>query len=344
MANCLRPLRSAATFALLLLVGCTTPGTRKEPPRAGPLPLTRAHAHNDYEHARPLFDALEQGFCSVEADIFLVDGALLVAHERAHAVPGRTLENLYLEPLRKRAQAHGGRIHPGGPSLALLIDIKTEAEPTYRALREVLRRYDDLLTRFEGAHTVTNAVTAILSGNRPIATLAAETTRHAALDGRPEDLDRPAPPNLVPWISQSWASLFSWRGGQPMPEPERIKLAALVRKAHDQGRLIRFWGLPDNPETWSLLWEAGVDWINTDKLAELRRFMLGRMPPREGRRRSGSNTPGFNADQFSRITPDFDFHWTATDLAVGDRSVRLFQGVRDDRERLSAIGAVNLGF
>ncbi|HET6325009.1 MAG TPA: hypothetical protein VFG04_09940, partial [Planctomycetaceae bacterium] len=47
---------------------------------AEPTPLIRAHAHNDYEHKRPLFDALDQGLCSVEADIFLVDGQLLVGH------------------------------------------------------------------------------------------------------------------------------------------------------------------------------------------------------------------------------------------------------------------------
>jgi hypothetical protein len=46
---------------------------------AAPVPLTRAHAHNDYLHARPLFDALDHGFCSVEADVWLVDGKLLVA-------------------------------------------------------------------------------------------------------------------------------------------------------------------------------------------------------------------------------------------------------------------------
>ncbi len=45
-------------------------------------PLPQAHAHNDYEHERPLLDALSHGFCSVEADIYLVDGALLVAHDR----------------------------------------------------------------------------------------------------------------------------------------------------------------------------------------------------------------------------------------------------------------------
>lgn len=42
-----------------------------------PKPLIQAHSHNDYEHARPLFDALDLGFCNVEADIYLVDGKLL---------------------------------------------------------------------------------------------------------------------------------------------------------------------------------------------------------------------------------------------------------------------------
>ena len=46
------------------------------------VPLERAHSHNDYSRPRPLLDALDAGFCSVEADIFLVDGELLVAHPR----------------------------------------------------------------------------------------------------------------------------------------------------------------------------------------------------------------------------------------------------------------------
>jgi hypothetical protein len=32
------------------------------------------------EHTRPLLDALDQGFCSVEADIWLSKEGLLVAH------------------------------------------------------------------------------------------------------------------------------------------------------------------------------------------------------------------------------------------------------------------------
>src|SRR5205807_5564118 len=98
---------------------------------AEPAPLIHTHAHNDYEHKRPLFDALDNGFCSVEADVFLVDGELLVAHTRKEVKPERTLEKLYLDPLRKRIKANGGKVYPGGPTIFLLIDVKTEAKPTY---------------------------------------------------------------------------------------------------------------------------------------------------------------------------------------------------------------------
>ena len=54
------------------------------------------HSHNDYVHSRPLVEALEQGFDSVEADVFLVKNDLLVGHYPWEIKPGRTLESLYL--------------------------------------------------------------------------------------------------------------------------------------------------------------------------------------------------------------------------------------------------------
>ena len=69
-------------LALFGLVAATLPAAAT--PAARPYhvtPLRQAHAHNDYEHVRPLHDALDHGFTSVEADIFLVDGDLLVAHD-----------------------------------------------------------------------------------------------------------------------------------------------------------------------------------------------------------------------------------------------------------------------
>src|SRR5439155_5015135 len=108
-------------------------------------PLKNAHAHNDYLHPRPLFDALDQGFCSVEADVFLVDGNLLVGHSAVELKPDRTLESLYLDPLRDRVRANRGKVSRDGPPFWLLVDVKSEAKSTYAALHDVLSRYADLL-------------------------------------------------------------------------------------------------------------------------------------------------------------------------------------------------------
>src|SRR5436190_21650161 len=133
------------------------------PEGKAPKPLRHAHAHNDYEHKRPLFDALECGFCSVEADIWLIDGKLLVAHDRNQVKPERTLQSLYLEPLRERARRNGGRVYLHGPEVTLLVDVKSDAEKTYTALREVLKEYSDLVTVFRSGGTSQNDVTDLLS-------------------------------------------------------------------------------------------------------------------------------------------------------------------------------------
>src|SRR3954467_2776018 len=67
------------------------------------------HAHNDYEHARPLHDALDaEVFCSVEADIWLVGtSSLLVAHDLSATDPSKTLQSLYLDPLRGISSSNG---------------------------------------------------------------------------------------------------------------------------------------------------------------------------------------------------------------------------------------------
>jgi hypothetical protein len=250
---------------LLLLVGTAR--------ATGPVPLVRAHAHNDYAHQRPLVDALERGFCSVEADVHLVDGALLVAHNRESVQPGRTLSALYLEPLRERVRANGGRVFRGGPTVILLVDVKSAAAPTYVALHEVLQGYAEMLTTFRDGGEETRAVTVIVSGNRTVAEMAAQPLRFAAVDGRPVDLERDPPTALVPLISADWNSIFAWRWEGAMTEPARAELRAWVDRAHNQQRKVRFWNTPDRAVVWRELIDAGVDLVGTDDLAGLQEFL-----------------------------------------------------------------------
>jgi len=262
------------TGVYLLALGLTIAFGRAAADDRPVSPLRQAHAHNDYEHPRPLFDALAQGFCSVEADIYQVDGQLLVAHNRPDVKPERTLEKLYLDPLRARAKANGGQIYPGGPPFWLLIDVKTEAKSTYAALHPVLERFADILSVTTDGRSERKAVTVVISGNTARDAIKGQPRRYAAIDGRPPDLDTDAPAHMVPWVSENWTKLFKWTGDGPMPAAEKAELREFVSKAHQQGRLVRFWATPEKAAVWRELDSAGVDLINTDKLVELRKFLL----------------------------------------------------------------------
>jgi glycerophosphoryl diester phosphodiesterase len=222
-----------------------------------------------------LLDALDRGFCSIEADIYLVDGQLLVAHERQQVKPERTLQALYLDPLKERAQRNGGRIYPGGPPVILLVDIKTEAEATYAALREALKTYSDLVTSFSPEGKQQRAIDVILSGNRPRQTVANEKNRQVALDGRLEDLDQDVSTSLIPLISDNWNTFFKWKGSGPIPDQEKQHLKQILDKAHQRGFKVRFWATADRLPVWRELYADGVDWLSTDDLQGIKEFLTG---------------------------------------------------------------------
>lgn len=261
---------SLATCCLALLICLDHDSVDASPPLE---PLLQAHAHNDYLHERPLDDALDHGFSSVEADVFLVDGQLLVAHTRSELSPERTLKTLYLEPLRKKARAGDGRLWPKGPTLTLLVDIKADGKASYQALARLLAEYDDFVSGLRNGRWQANAVSVVVSGDRAKDEIEADAARRVGIDGRLRDLDSDAPSDLLPWISDNWAAHFRWRGEGPFPAAERDKLREIVDRAHRRGRRVRFWATPDKAALWKELVAADVDLINADDLAGLEQFL-----------------------------------------------------------------------
>jgi len=279
----IRPSAVALVFPWLILAALTYQAKDADPAEE-PIPLTNVHAHNDYEHPHPLFDAMACGICSVEADINLVDGKLLVAHNPRETKPELTLQSLYLDPMRKRIGENGGRLYRNGPPIWLLIDFKTDPRAMYPVLRRTLEKYQDILTVWQDGKMRQGAVTAVLTGDHPPESLlAAEAVRYAAIDGKIDALDSNPPPGLVPWMSSQWSLSFKWRGRGEFPADQQQKLRQIVQKAHEQGRLVRFWGAPDNPVTWQVLLDTGVDLLNTDDLRGVQKFILAR--PRAARSR-----------------------------------------------------------
>lgn len=224
------------------------------------VPLPHAHAHNDYEHARPFFDATERGFLSLEADVFLVDGTLWVAHERAHLKPERTLKSLYLEPLARRHRA-------GIPELTLMVDIKADGAAATARLKEELKAYASMISR--PGHK--GSVQVVVSGAGDRELIGNDEERWMFLDGRPGDLERPAEP-WIAWVSDAWPRHFSWYGEGAIPEGQSAKLQRMVQAAHARGYRLRFWMTPEREAVWTVLRDHQVDLIGTDQLERLQSF------------------------------------------------------------------------
>lgn len=236
------------------------------------------HSHNDYEHENPLFDALNENFRSVEADIYSIGDSLFVAHDFDKIRPGQTLRSLYLEPLKNKIAKNAGSVYGNGDEIILFVDIKDDGLETYKLLHKILQDYKSDLSVFENGIKTTKSILVVVSGNRPFEFMEQQTTRFAGFDGRFENLDTEILSQLMPVVSDNWNKYFKWDGIGEIPESEEKLLCSFVEKAHQKGCLIRFWATPSKTSeqqqaVWTELAKAKVDLIGTDNLQELNDFV-----------------------------------------------------------------------
>jgi hypothetical protein len=241
-------------------------------------PLLNGFAHNDYCHKHPLYDALHNGFTNIEADIFLKDNKLIIAHIFPYFKGKRTLETLYLQPLAEIVNRNNGNVYENySQPVILMIDIKTNAEATYNALKPLLEKYRSILSSYENGVVVNRAVTIVLSGHKPYGLIENEQNRLAFID---EDLRRVSRDstinNVFQMASCKYSKMLNWDGRGIIPEREKSKLCRFVAMAHKMGEKVRLWASPEKKVVWDELLTCGVDLINTDRLPTLRNYLEAR--------------------------------------------------------------------
>ena len=239
--------------------------------------LANGFAHNDYRHKRPLFDAENNGYTHIEADVFLHDNRLVIAHINPYFKRNRTLENLYLLPLFEQVQANNGSVYEGHREpVTLMIDIKTNAKKTYEALQNVLEKYRPMLSSYDDGVVTTRAVTIILSGHKPYDDVKAAKNRLVFIDEDLRKVARDTVANVARMASCKYSKLLKWRGIGNISVGERQRLMNYVHMAHKNGDKVRLWASPENKIVWNEILSCGVDLINTDKLTTLKDFLVER--------------------------------------------------------------------
>jgi len=232
----------------------------------------KGHSHNDYEQKIPFFTAYYAGMESIEADVFLRDGILYVAHDARDIQQDRTLSSLYIEPIVKIMKQQKGQLFTDmSKRMQLMIDIKEDHRTVLAALNKLLAQYPE---QFDPQLNPA-AVRIVISGDRPEPAEFQQYPAWIFFDGLPDQEYTDEQWKRIAMISADLKAYTSWNGkGTPNPS-DKARIKALTQKAQARHIPFRFWGNHDSPNTYQELHKMGVYWINTDQPQALAQFIAG---------------------------------------------------------------------
>jgi alkaline phosphatase len=225
------------------------------------------HSHNDYLQPVPFWDAFSAGCASIEVDVILQEGGLMVAHEKESIQAPRTFESLYLKPIQQGVDL--GLIKEF--NFHLLVDIKTEAYSTLDLLVKQTQPYAAILYSPENPR----GLKLIISGGRPKADDYVKYPSWVFFDYQSRELTAELPWEKIGMVSLSFPRFSLWNGKGRMVESQRQQLQAFIDLVHSFDRPVRFWASPDGKTAWRAFHEMGIDYINTERPAEANKYLRG---------------------------------------------------------------------
>lgn len=277
-------------------------------------PPVLIHSHNDYAQRVPFFQAYAQQVSSIEADVFLHDGQLLVGHDVEDLRADMTFEALYVEPIVTLFARNGGRaFRDSDQTLQLMVELKSETDPTLRAVAALLGRWPEVFDPEVNPAAVRVAVT----GRVPAPEAFDRYPRFLGFDGAwdadytPEQLER------IALISTNFRDFSQWNGKGTIIPAEKERLEQVIDRAHEQGKPVRFWNAPEGTTVYYTFYDMGIDYINTDNPEVCAAFFadFGNKNFRIGERRTASSG--------------------VTGTKRLDRTTRDFRGFQNDKLQLS---------
>ncbi|WP_341226991.1 alkaline phosphatase [uncultured Arcticibacterium sp.] len=214
------------------------------------------HSHNDYAQDVPFWKAFSAGCGSIEADIILQNGKLMVAHNVPDIKAVNTFENLYLKPLQVIMNSELYEAF----DLQILIDLKTAAEPTMKVLMTQLEKYPELIN----SNNTAKAISFVISGNRPDAEQYGNYPSYINFDYKKVDA-WPVNMDKVALVSLPFYKYTRWNGKGRLTSGDEKNLKTVIDQIHAKGKKVRFWATPDSKTAWFTLSTLGIDFINTDE-------------------------------------------------------------------------------
>jgi len=238
-----------------ILFACNKPGKTYSP--------ADAHSHNDYKQSVPFYRAYNAGFGSIEADVYAVNGQLMVAHEEKEITPERSLKIMYINPLIEKLKQDTAR------RLRLLIEIKADYVVTLPLVIEELKPLSQYFD-YTG-HPVRLSI--VMTGKVPPAAVMPIYPAWMSFDVDHMDGFTPEQFTKIGLISVPFDKYSKWNGAGELPEKDEARVTGLIDSAHTLGKKIRFFAIPDTSTCWKKLIQLHADVIGTDHINALAEFL-----------------------------------------------------------------------
>lgn len=222
-----------------------------------------AHSHNDYKNNIPFLRAYEKGFGSIEADVFAVNGQLMVAHDKKDITASRSLKNLYINPLIEKFKRDSQR------QLRLLIEIKED----HKAILPLVIKELKPLEQYFSYPGHPGRLSIVMTGAVPPPAEFSNYPDWISFDVDHLDGFNPEQWKRIGLVSFPFGKYMKWNGKGVLNKEEISRIKAGIDSVHNAGKKIRFWETPDTKSSWLALIRLGVDVIGTDKIEELGDFL-----------------------------------------------------------------------
>lgn len=219
----------------------------------------KIHSHNDYAKPRPFYGALENKAFSIEADVFPVNGHLLVGHDKEDLKSDKTLEAMYINPILKQFASHKGYVSKDTAySFSLMVEFKDNPDSCFILLTKLLAPYRQYFDRSLNAR----AIQIIITGKQGLVDNWKNYPDYIYFDGNPDVVYDGSALKRVAFFSDNYGKYFNKNS-----PPDTARFFRTISKVHSMGKYIRFWGSPDDPESWKKLIAEHIDILNTDHIA-----------------------------------------------------------------------------
>jgi alkaline phosphatase len=147
-----------------------------------------------------------------------------------------------------------------------MIDIKTDSVNTLNKFIEILHHYPSIIQ--------CNKIKFTISGNRPSPDSFINYPSYIYFDGVLGKKYSTQALSKIVMLSDNFKNFSLWNGEGAIAPKEVEAIKNAIKKAHGLQKKVRFWNAPDNNGGWKFFMQQQVDYINTDHISTLAKFLF----------------------------------------------------------------------